>query len=180
MECPNCHHWNETGARFCEECGFELTAAAAAPARVSITGGINPASSASAPDPSALPALPSDIPEPPPQILVPSDAPVPAPYTGARLVVDSTGSVFKLGDATVIGREDPTIQIDFDGYTDGKYVSHRHAQIVKHDGGYYIEDLGSSNHTRVNGGKLAAGQAEPLHEGDKVRFGKIELTFHES
>ncbi len=176
MECPNCHHWNETGARFCEECGFELTAAAAAPAKVSITGGISQAA-----PPLAMPSVsPSDIPEPPPQILVPSDAPVPAPYTGARLVVDSTGSVFKLGDATVIGREDPTIQIDFDGYDEGKYVSHRHAQIVKHDGGYYIEDLGSSNHTRVNGVKLAAGQSEPLHEGDKVRFGKIELTFHES
>ncbi|MBZ0288388.1 MAG: FHA domain-containing protein, partial [Anaerolineae bacterium] len=92
---------------------------------------------------------------------------------------DSTGSIFKLGDATVVGREDATLQIDFDGYPDGKYVSHRHAQIVKINGKYYIEDLGSSNHTYVNGIRLTDGQSEPLENGDKVRFGKIELTYQE-
>lgn len=180
MECPNCHHWNEAGARFCEECGFELTGAAAAPAKVSITGGVSP--EVSMPDLSSIssPPAPDSVPEPPPQVLVPADVPAPTTYAGARLVLDSTGSVFKLGDATIIGREDPMVQIDFDGYEDGKYVSHRHAQIVKNNGAYYIEDLGSSNHTRVNGAKLSAGQSEPLHEGDKIRFGKIELTFHES
>jgi pSer/pThr/pTyr-binding forkhead associated (FHA) protein len=96
------------------------------------------------------------------------------------LILNSTGSIFKLGDATVIGREDASLHIDFDGYPDGKYVSHRHAQIVKMNGKFYLEDLGSSNHTYVNDIKLAQGQAEPLKEGDKVRFGKIELTFHES
>ncbi len=176
MECPNCRHWNEPGARFCEECGFELSSVAAAPLKVSITGSV------SQPAPSAVPDLspPDSVPEPPPQILVPADVPASTVYSGGRLVVDATGTVFKLGDATIIGREDPMVQIDFDGYEDGKYVSHRHAQIVKNNGAYYIEDLGSSNHTRVNGAKLSAGQSEPLHEGDKVRFGKIELTFHES
>jgi hypothetical protein len=32
----------------------------------------------------------------------------------------------------------------------------------------------------VNQIKLAPGQAEPLKEGDIVKFGKVELTFHES
>ena len=95
------------------------------------------------------------------------------------MVMTSSGSIFKLGDATVVGREDAGIQIDFDGYPDGKYISHRHAQIVRMNGKYYIEDLGSSNHTWVNDIKLAAGQSEPLKDGDKIRFGKIELTFHE-
>jgi pSer/pThr/pTyr-binding forkhead associated (FHA) protein len=95
------------------------------------------------------------------------------------MVLDSTGSIFKLGDATVIGREDASLQIDFDGYPDGKYISHRHAQIVRMNAQYYIEDLGSSNHTWVNDIKLASGQSEPLKDGDKIRFGKIELTFHE-
>lgn len=203
MECPNCHHWNEAGSRFCEECGFELTSVEAAPAKVSITGGVSPAAMsptlppAPAPtmSPSAAPSMPAaatpsffssppapaDVPEPPPQTLVPSNA-APAPsvtYSGARLVLDATGSVFKLGDATLVGREDPSLQIDFDGYQDGKYISHRHAQITKHDGAFFVEDLGSSNHTRVNGAKLSVGQSHPLHEGDKVRFGKLELTFHE-
>lgn len=166
MQCPNCKHWNEPGARFCEECGFELKDVAVDVNQVPV----RPA------DPS-----PSNIPAPPPQTLVPPDAPAAAaaPYTGPRLVLDATGSIFKLGDATRIGREDPTLQIDFDGYPDGKYVSHHHAQIVKINDKYYVEDLGSSNHTYVNGIKLAQGQVEPLETGDKVRFGKIELTYHE-
>ena len=187
MECPNCHHWNEAGSRFCEECGFELTAAAAAPAKVSITGGIGSADSPGAPPvaapPAPMPAVaPDAVPAPPPQVLVPAQnaAPPAVVGVGPRLVLETTGSIFKLGDSTLIGREDPSLQIDFDGYTDGQYVSHRHAQIVKHDNAFYIEDLGSANKTRVNGAKLSVGQSQLLHEGDKIRFGKIEVTFHES
>jgi hypothetical protein len=174
MECPNCHHWNEAEARFCEECGFEITAEAGGPARVSVTGGVG-SPAATTPDDGAS-AVQNAVPEPPPQVLVPADVAAPAPYTGPRLISDKTGTIFKLGDATVIGREEPTVQIDFDGYEDGKYVSHRHAQ----ESTFYIEDLGSTNATRVNGVKLAANQAQPLKDGDKVRFGKIELTFHQS
>jgi len=168
MQCPNCQHWNEDGSRFCEECGFELKAEN----RDSVSVSVRPA------DPAVV--TPADLPEPAPQNLVPGDAPPAAPYAGPRLVLNSTGSIFKLGDAAVIGREDATLHIDFDGYPEGKYVSHRHAQIVKMNGKFYLEDLGSSNHTYVNDIKLAEGQAEPLQQGDKVRFGKIELTFHES
>jgi FHA domain/Double zinc ribbon len=168
MQCPNCQHWNEDGSRFCEECGFELKEESRASASVSL----RPAG------PSAMPKI--DLPEPPPQTLIPIDAPPAAPYAGPRLVLNSTGSIFKLGDAALIGREDASLHIDFDGYPEGKYISHRHAQVIKMNGKYYLEDLGSSNHTYVNDIKLAEGQAEPLQEGDKVRFGKIELTFHES
>ncbi|MHB8752302.1 MAG: FHA domain-containing protein, partial [Aggregatilineales bacterium] len=135
--------------------------------------------------PPSMPAVapsPGDVPAPPPQVLVPAQnaAPPSVVGVGPRRVLETTGSIFKLGDATLVGREDPSLQIDFDGYTDGQYVSHRHAQIVKHDGAFYLEDLGSANRTRVNGAKLSAGQSQLLHEGDKVRFGKIEVTFHES
>jgi hypothetical protein len=174
MQCPNCKHWNEAGARFCEECGFEL-AGVSADANVSVS--IRPDSSA----PSAPPAL-HEVPPPPPQTLVPPDdsaAAAAIPYTGARLILDATGSIFKLADAAVIGREDATLQIDLDGYPEGKYVSHRHAQIVKINGKYYIEDLGSSNHTYVNDIRLSEGQSEPLEPGDKIRFGKIEVTYQE-
>lgn len=179
MECPNCHHWNEDSARFCEECGFEIGAAAAgaspAPVKVSITGGIGGAAAPEADANSALPPIPQ-------QDLVPMEAqPAASPvYSGPRLVLDKTGTIFKLGDATVIGREDPGAQIDFDGYEDGKYISHRHAQITRTDGKFWLEDLGSTNATRVNGIKLQSGQAQPLKQGDKIRFGKIELTFLEN
>jgi pSer/pThr/pTyr-binding forkhead associated (FHA) protein len=120
------------------------------------------------------------VPEPSPQELTPIDVPAPVPYAGPHLVLNSTGSIFKLGDAAVIGREDPALQIDFEGYPDGQYISHRHAQIVKMNETYYIEDLGSSNGTWVNNIRLAQGQSEPLEADDKIRMGKIELTFHAS
>ncbi|MBK8035047.1 MAG: FHA domain-containing protein [Chloroflexi bacterium] len=165
MQCPNCQHWNEPGSRFCEECGTELPQATApSVARVVL---VNPADEA-------------PVPPPPPQDLIPQADPPLAPYEGPHLVLKSTGSIFKLSDAAVIGREDPALQIDFDGYPDGKYISHRHAQITNIGGKYYIEDLGSSNHTYVNGIKLAQGQAEPIDEGDVIKLGKIELVFHEA
>ena len=174
MQCPNCKHWNEAGARFCEDCGFELVAGDAS---ANVAMSIRPSDNAPAPEPS----IPPDVPAPGPQTLVPPDDPAApiTPHTGARLVLDATGSIFKLGDAAVIGREDPALQIDFDGYPDGKFVSHRHAQIVKITGQYYVEDLGSSNHTYVNDIKLAEGQSEPLKSGDKIRFGKILVTYQE-
>lgn len=163
MECPNCHHWNEAVARFCEECGFELTNVA----------------------PNSISAVPAEsdpaiIPDPAPQSLVtPDQPPGTSAYSGPHLVLKSTGSIFKLGSSTAIGREEPTVQIDFDGYPDGTYISHRHAQISDKNGTLYIEDLGSANHTYVNDIRLSPGQSQPLREGDRVRLGKIELLFHE-
>ncbi len=192
MQCPNCQHWNEPGSRFCEECGFELPAntgtnqvsvrstavqpSAGSPDEVDFSEFVDksPPSSGSV---SVSPV--SSMPPIPDQVLTPIDSPAPAPYTGPRLVLSSSGSIFRLGDAAVLGREDPTLQIDLEGYPDGKFVSHRHAQIVKMNDQYYIEDLGSSNHTYVNDIKLAEGQSEPLKQGDTIRLGKISLTFHE-
>lgn len=166
MQCPNCKHWNEAGSRFCEECGFELQSA--------------PQSQPASAQVSVRPADEGEVPAPAPQSLTSASAPAPVPYDGPRLLLKSTGSIFRLGDVAIVGREDATLQIDLEGYPEGKYVSHRHAQITKIKDVYYVEDLGSSNHTWVNQIKLAQGQAEPLKEGDVVRFGKIELTFHES
>jgi pSer/pThr/pTyr-binding forkhead associated (FHA) protein len=164
MQCPNCQHWNEPGSRFCEECGTELT------------GQNAPAS----PQVSVRPAAADELPQTPEQDLIPADSPAAAsPYTGPRLTLNATGTIFRLGDAVVIGREDATLQIDLDGYPDGKFISHHHAQITKVSDTYYVEDLGSSNHTWVNEKRLAQGQAEPLKEGDVLRLGKLELTFHE-
>jgi pSer/pThr/pTyr-binding forkhead associated (FHA) protein len=177
MQCPNCQHWNEAGSRFCEECGFELPASNTTAYQVPIRP---VGATESAPVAPTAPADASQVPDPPQQDLTPVDTAPPAPYAGPHLLLNSTGSIFKLGSAAVIGREDPALQIDFEGYPDGQYISHRHAQIVKMDEKYYIEDLGSSNHTWVNDLKLAQGQSEPLEEGDTIKLGKIELTFHES
>lgn len=180
MQCPNCGHWNEAGSRFCEECGLELPKENPATAYQVPVRDANDPSAAPVSAPVAPVTATSDMAAVvPDQQLVPAPDATPVPYAGPHLVLASTGSIFKLGTAAVIGREDPALQIDLEGYPDGKYVSHRHAQIVKMDDKYYVEDLGSSNHTFVNDIKLAQGQQEPLKDGDLIKLGKIELTFHE-
>ncbi len=55
-------------------------------------------------------------------------------------------------------------------------VSRQHAQIIRHEGGFSIEDLGSTNGTFVNG--LRASGMAPLNHGDTIELGEaIELTF---
>jgi len=167
VQCPNCNFWNEANANFCEDCGFELKDVERGSKPVTV----KPATQTQVATP--------DVPPPPPQQLEPApqlDSPVPA-YTGARLILTSTGSIFRLGAKTTIGREDPRLDIDFEGYPDGQFVSGNHAQIIQMNGEFYVEDMGSSNFTYVNDRKLAAGQLEPLKNGDTLRFGKITLTF---
>ena len=55
------------------------------------------------------------------------------------------------------------------------YVSHHHAQIYRHGNQYVIEDLGSINHTYVNG-QILEGRAY-LRPGDKIRIGLVTLRF---
>jgi len=55
------------------------------------------------------------------------------------------------------------------------FVSHRHATIFLHGAQYVIEDLGSVNHTYVNGQSLE-GRAY-LKPGDEIRIGMVTLKF---
>ncbi len=64
---------------------------------------------------------------------------------------------------------------------DDMAVSSRHARISREQNRYledyydfYIEDLGSTNGTRVNGQRI---QRQMLKEGDTIRIGTYEFTF---
>src|ERR1700690_2816518 len=50
MQCPNCHHWNEAGSRFCEECGLELPKDGATGNQVSVRATSVQPAAADAPD----------------------------------------------------------------------------------------------------------------------------------
>ncbi|HKO47642.1 MAG TPA: FAD-dependent oxidoreductase [Polyangiaceae bacterium] len=50
-----------------------------------------------------------------------------------------------------------------------------HAQLVRHDSGLYLRDLGSSSGTWVNGQCLFGPHA--LRDGDRIRVGQLELLF---
>ena len=53
-----------------------------------------------------------------------------------------------------------------------KTVSAHHARIFTYLNSSYIEDLGSTNGTYLNGRRI---QKHTLQTGDKVRIGKLEL-----
>jgi pSer/pThr/pTyr-binding forkhead associated (FHA) protein len=106
---------------------------------------------------------------------------------GARLILERGGRVGKefpvAGVETNIGRWDadggifPDVDLDQDD-PEAK-VSRRHARIVKQNGQYYIEDLGSTNGTFVNRGRrLMPGHRQALQSGDEIIVGKTFLKFH--
>ncbi|HLJ57294.1 MAG TPA: FHA domain-containing protein [Chthonomonadaceae bacterium] len=55
--------------------------------------------------------------------------------------------------------------------TGDPYVSGRHAQIVTDSTGVYLEDVGSTNGTVLNGAKVAPNERLPLAEGDELHIG---------
>lgn len=55
------------------------------------------------------------------------------------------------------------------------YVSKKHARIFGKDNSYYIEDLGSSNGTYINGRRIVE-TTEIIH-GDRIKIGQIEFLF---
>ena len=70
-----------------------------------------------------------------------------------------------------IGRE-PSNQIILD---DDRYTSRYHAWVTYENGKFYLEDLGSTNGTLLNG-ELVEKQ-EQLRSGDKIKIGGTEMTF---
>ena len=92
----------------------------------------------------------------------------PAPPVGARLVwerPDGQRVEFALSSPSmVVGRdESAAIRID------EPLVSREHARIEWQQDGFVIVDLGSTNHTRVNGERIVRAHLDP---GDELRFGR--------
>ena len=96
----------------------------------------------------------------------------------------SAGKQFPLSDEeSQIGRWDadggifPDVDLDADD-PEAK-VSRRHARIMRRNGQYFIEDLGSTNGTFINRGRrLLPGDRQPLRDGDEIIVGKTFLRFH--
>lgn len=98
----------------------------------------------------------------------------PAPAPGSCELTDTaSGRTWRLGvPSTVIGRDEASADLVLNDTN----VSRRHASITRDATGWHIDDLGSTNGTRVNG--LRVSQAD-LHSGDTISVGLITLSFKE-
>ncbi len=98
----------------------------------------------------------------------------PAPSRSARLLITDgalRGRTLTLGtSAALLGRSPScTLVLDDD------YASNRHARIFPQHGGWWVEDLGSTNGTYVDGERISA--PVELTPGRQVRIGQtvVEL-----
>lgn len=120
--------------------------------------------------PEAIRAAGLDRPSAPP----PAAEPVPG-AVGHLLVRSSPvypdGTIILLDDDIVFGR---AAESDVPLTADAT-VSARHARVFRRNGSPYLEDLGSTNGTYVNGQPLAAERM--LRPGDVVAVGATELLY---
>lgn len=79
-----------------------------------------------------------------------------------------------LGRLVPDARQQPRIDLSPFGAFD-KGVSRMHAIIRTAEGGFLIEDLGSSNGTRLNGTSLLPYSPKALQPGDQILLGKLEI-----
>lgn len=81
-------------------------------------------------------------------------------------------------------RDDRSIPLDKEPVTIGRgeschivlgdnYASQFHARVYPQDGGWFVEDMGSTNGTYLNRGKVA--EPAPLGVGDQIRIGKTTI-----
>jgi hypothetical protein len=95
---------------------------------------------------------------------------------GRLVVVESTalaeGDTYSIdSNALTIGRSgDNDLQLEHD-----EYASSRHARFEPRRDGVYVEDVGSTNGTFVNGIRLSGDRR--LAPGDVVRIGETDLRF---
>lgn len=59
--------------------------------------------------------------------------------------------------------------------TNDHYISRHHAWVLQMQGGFWVEDLGSTNGTLLNGDLLT--ERRQIFAGDRITFGKTELVF---
>ena len=75
---------------------------------------------------------------------------------------------YKLSRGLEIGRAEAcSVRLD------DTYASQHHAKLSARDGGWYLEDLGSTNGTYLNDRRVAA--PIEVHAGDVVKIGKTVL-----
>jgi hypothetical protein len=82
------------------------------------------------------------------------------------------GTIFEVGDGAMMGRADSA-----DIPVDDPFASSAHVRVFNRGDYMYVEDMGSTNGTYLNGRQLR--QAERLKVADVVRIGDSEYRYQE-
>jgi hypothetical protein len=162
--CPSCGEPRaEPDARFCEVCRYDFVARKGGPPPV----GTHTSKPPPAPAPTSAKARweitvavdPSLDTEPDPDAPCPNDAPV---------------ATVPLGQGEMlIGRHDQQRDIHPELPVHDPGASRRHAKlIVSTDGGVALQDLASTNGTKVNGKEVPSGSRLALAAGDEITLGR--------
>lgn len=83
-----------------------------------------------------------------------------------------SGSSFDLTGGLLLGRNEPAQVI-----VEDPFASARHARIIARGPYNFLEDLGSTNGTFLNGARVTA--AERLEPGDRITIGDTEFRYEE-
>ena len=103
-----------------------------------------------------------------------------APTSG--VLVTSSNARYALEKADMlIGRSSQasgyTADIDLSGHDPDKTLSRKHARITRSPDGVFLKEEEGRNGTFVNGTRVGPGQTVRLDEGDRIRFGLVEVVF---
>lgn len=94
-----------------------------------------------------------------------------AAHMQERLIAGRSGSTPESNE----GKPLPDIDMSaFNGVDHG--VSRQHAAFVYHSDELSVEDLNSTNGTRINGFQIMAGRLYRLRNGDELEFGRLRMT----
>jgi hypothetical protein len=154
--CTRCGEANPDGARFCWQCGTQLTRGGERPGETTSTISLAGTELAEAEFDEPLDAAVDALP-PGSALLVVRRG----PNAGSRFLLDS--------DLTTVGRH-PGSDIFLDDVT----VSRRHAEFYRDAHGFTVRDVGSLNGTYVNRDRI---EESGLNDGDEVQVGKFRLVF---
>jgi pSer/pThr/pTyr-binding forkhead associated (FHA) protein len=95
-----------------------------------------------------------------------------SPMHGFMLVNRETNERYLLSQSvSKIGRDKANNIL----FNNDSYISRHHAWVLFIKGNYFIEDLGSTNGTLLNGEVLS--ERKQIFPGDSIKFGYTELVF---
>lgn len=87
----------------------------------------------------------------------------------------------QVNDRLTLGRSDAVDQImpDVDLLSFGAKdngVSRLHVKITRSSSGLFVQDLQSRNGSQINGNQLESRRDYPLHDGDTMTLGQLNIT----